>query len=203
MAEYPTLFYSPTVSIIEPIVRLPWRHPATGDLMYNPQPDVARDLLPLAFYVPEPRDDIQTNTVVYARNQTGTQINMSWASELKAIGPLYVGRREDLRAYAVELARYLPGHDPNVGVQQIATHAIAIAQGDTLGAGSPYQYLRDNGEWFQKSEAEAKQLLVGYRDRQQAIGAQYEIHKDAMKALRDADDHVGLVEYDYTTGWPT
>lgn len=197
--SHPTLFYAPPGSTPVPINGNRWRDPETGDILFNPQPDPARHLLPLDWYVQEPDPRTSFGTPVYSINPDGDGVRMAWRADPKPIGPVFQQRVAELKALSAENAISLPAGFDAVSLQAALVHAVDALAGGT----GPYSIPRDDGTWVSRTAAQLSAAMAGVSSRINTAAANAQAHYDALVALRDANDIIGLYEYDITTGWPS
>lgn len=191
--SHPTLFYAPPGEAPRPVNGKRWRDPTTGDVIFNPQPDPARHLLPLEWYVPEPDPRANQNTPVYALNPDGNAVRMSWRTEPKPVAPALQRRLLELR----ELTRQ-KGDQTSVGYEREAMElAVALSVANQGG-----DLWRTDGTWVSLNPAQVTALVSSYATAIKDVMATARMHSEALRAMAAANDIIGLMEYDITTGWP-
>lgn len=199
MASFPTLFYAPPGGRITPVDRSPFRHPVTGNQIFNPKPDLVLNLLPLDFYVAPPDQRVYSSTPTYAKTLDGTKVRMSWNNTPKPVGPVFQRRVAELKQTSAERAISLPEGFDRTSLDAALVHAVdALA----LGPG-PYFIPKDDGTWLERTKPQLLTALQGASARINAAAANATAHYDALVVLRDANDMLGLLDYDITTGWPS
>ena len=175
-----------------------FKHPVTGDTIFNPTVDLDLDILPLAQEMPKPADErYYALSDDYTRAPDGTQVLMTWGSTRKSAAPLLKTRLSELHHRAREA---LEDTDATAIADDLVDYALQWAQANPTGV---LWLRRNSGVWVDVSMAQVNTFLANRATRIAAVMSAYKTHDEQIRSMADSEALEALAEYNIESGWPT
>lgn len=204
MSDIPQLFFYRVGDAPVPVLGRVWTHPITLEQIHNPQPDKGKGLLALLQELPQPNPQLYDSYPTFAVTPDGNNVAMSWASTSKPMWSGFTKPKIDaLKAYADNLVDKLARNGFDTESFAWITLVHFVRHGHSPQGSDQYKFQMDDASWQNRNSTNLGQFITKMSNDINAIGTNYQAHRAAIQVLHDAEDRQGMLDYDFTTGWPT